>query len=165
MINSLYINTISHNITKTYIDSIINHQKNEFNYTISFYYNFLIKEVYSIQQYIMNKISNNKIGFNNIINQRKKEIEDIFNIIIKQLNSSKNNSLIFNNQINSLNVSSTNFFKINSMVTNNVNEMQNNFNNKIAKINKIKCDLKVNDFYSFISKFYLENSLSGNQIR
>ena len=159
MINSLYINTIPQIITKSYIDSIINNQKNEFNYTISFYYNFLIKEVYSIQQYIMNKIPNNKIGFNNIINQRKKEIEDIFNIIIKQIHSSKNNSLIFNNQINSLNVSSTNFFKINSMVTNNVKEMQNNFNNKIAKINKIKCNLKANDFYSFISKFYLENSL------
>ena len=164
MINSLYINTISHNMTKTYIDSIINHQKNEYNYTIGFYYNFLIKEVNSTQQFIINKIPSNKNGFNNIINQRKKEIEDIFNKIIKQIIFSKNSSLIFKNQINSLNVSTTNFFKINSIVAANIIETQNNLNNKIAKINEKNNKLKENDFYSFVSKYYLENSLSGKQI-
>ena len=163
IINSIYINTISQNITKDFVNSIIIHQKSEFNYTISFYYNFLLKTVNSTQQYILSKFPVCNNGFNYINEQRKKEISDIFTKIIKQIIESKNESLKYENQINILENSASNFFKINSILSNNIIKTKNNLNNKISQINLINNN-KVNDLFSFSSKYYLEDLLSGYQI-
>ena len=164
MINSIYEDSFSQTIFKSYIDSILNHQKNELNYTISLHYNILLTIINSVQQYITRKIPNNKYGLNHIINQRKEKIIFVFNKLISEITISKRNSLLFQNQIKILDITSENLFNINSIVSSNLIEIQRIINNKILQINKINSNLTANDLKSFTDKLYLENSLSEKEI-
>ena len=76
-------------MTRSFYDSIINHQKNEFNYTILYYYNILLQNITSVYQstvFIFNQIQQN---INNIPDSRKKEINEGFNNIIEIIQYSK----------------------------------------------------------------------------
>ena len=160
---SFYLSVLSTNITNNYFDSINMHQKTEFNYTISYYYNLLIRHVKSSHQYIISKIPTNKVGFNNIVNKRKNEINNFFNNLIKNINDSFNEALNIDQQTMVLQVAETNFFKINDILKNNVLTTQKSLNEKLALIRKLKNN-KYNDEFSFAARFYLENSESGKQI-
>ena len=161
---NFYLTIINLNITKNYFDSIVNHQKMEFNYTITYYYNILLKLVKSSQQYIISKLPSNPIGFNNIINKRKNEINDIFNELIKKIEDSQNETLNLDHQLEILDVAETNFFKVNSILENNEMNNNNNLPPIIDNIRKIKKS-KANDEFSLAARFYLENSESGKQIK
>ena len=52
IMGSIFNSFITQNITRIYYDSIENHQKNEMNYTIKYYYNVLLKLVQTNHQYI-----------------------------------------------------------------------------------------------------------------
>ena len=157
------ISILSTNITNNYFDSINMHQKTEFNYTISYYYNLLIRHVKSSYQEIISKIPTNKIGFNNIVDKRKNEINDFFNILIKNINDSLKEALNLEQQTKVLHVAETNFFVINDKLKNNVKTTQKSLSEKLAKIRAIK-NSKNNDEFSLAAKYYLENSESGKQI-
>ena len=79
----IYEGIFSQNLTYNFYDSIIRHQKSEFNYTISYYYNFLLHNITSVYKYILNQIPNNQEGFNNIVLLRQKKIEEQFNHLLK----------------------------------------------------------------------------------
>ena len=64
-IGNIYDILIQNNATENYFNSIISHQKNEFNYTIIYYYNKLLKLVQSDYQYVINKIPN-KVSIRNV---------------------------------------------------------------------------------------------------
>ena len=85
----IYESLITNNITEENFNSIELQQKYEFNYTISYYYNFLLNLVENIKYNILSRIPINLNGFNNLTEQRKKEINDEFNIIIDSLIKSK----------------------------------------------------------------------------
>ena len=85
LIASIYNSIISQKMTISYYDSIIEQQKNEFNYTISYYYNILLQNITSVYQTILNQIPTNQEGFNNILELRKKEINEGFKIQKKTL--------------------------------------------------------------------------------
>ena len=159
----LYENIITSNITKSLYNSIENHQKNEFNYTISYLYNFLSKEVNLAYQYIMNEIPINEGEFNNIINQRKNEINNIFNILTKNITNSKNKALSMNNQNNVLGVSINNFFNLNNKLVQFIKETSDSLKNIAMNIFMISNN-KSNDEYSLACEYYLENIESGKQI-
>ena len=158
----IYEAIISQNLTKIYYDSIIEHVRSEFNYTISYYYNCLLQNITSAYQYIFNKIPTNQEGFNNIINLRKNEVNDIFNKLKKNITDSKTDTLSINRQIYVLNVSSHNFFNMNSILTKNNKEASSILKSKSLDIYKKKG--KQNNEYSLACRFYLENSLNGLQI-
>ena len=99
LMSLIYDSLIYKNITNAFHDSIIFHERTEFNYTISYYYNCLIKNISSYLQSIYNQIPNNQEGFNNITNFRKKEINDLINKIINDIKESKNNSLSLDRQL------------------------------------------------------------------
>ena len=160
---SFLISIFSTNITNKYFDSINMHQKTEFNYTISYYYNLLIRHVKSSYQYIIRKIPTNKIGLNNIVDKRKNEINDFFNILIKNINDSLKEALNLEQQTKVLHVAVTNFFVINDILKNNVKTTQRSLSEKLAKIKSIK-NSKNNDEFSLAVKYYLENSESWKQI-
>ena len=159
----LYLSIFNTNITQNYFDSIEKHQKSEFNYTINYYYNILLTQVKSIHQYILNYLPSNQIGFNNIINKRKNEVNDIFNKLIRNIEDSLNESLNSVHQLNILNVTETNFFGINDILKKNNKIIYNNLTSILRNINKIKNN-KSNDEISLSEKFYLANSESGKQI-
>ena len=132
----LYHNIIISNITNSFFNSIETHQKNEFNYTISYIYNYLFKEVKLANQYIINAISINEDGFNNIINQRKNEINNVFNIIMENITNSKNKALSMNNQNNILEISS-NFFNLKNKLEQFITEIDNSLKAKKKKFQQI----------------------------
>ena len=158
-----YLAVLNNNITKNYFNSIQKHQKSEFNYTITYYYNILLKQVKSCHQLVISKLPFNQIGFNNLINKRKNEIDDIFNELIKNIEDSQNEALNLDQQLYVLDVAETNFFDINDILSNNELNNENNLLSILKNIRKIKNN-KINDDISLSARFYLENSESGKQI-
>ena len=157
---SIYKSIITDNLTRIYYDSIIKNQKLEHNYTISYYYNCLLQNITSIYQYIFNQIPTNQEGFNNIVNLRRKEIENKFIQLLKIVNDSKYDSLSNNRQIYVLQVSSSNFFKTDSFLSNISKATYNSLNSIVEKIMKLN-NRKSNNQFSLACRFYLENSLNG----
>ena len=158
-----YSNILSINITKNFYDSIEIQEKGEFNYTIKYYYNILLKSVKSAHQYVISKLPLNPIGFNNIIETRRKEVNEVFIRLINDVKASQEYALNFENQVYVLQVPETNFFNTNDILKNNVIDTQKTLTQKINKIMQLK-NKKTNDEYSLSTRFYLENSNSGRQI-
>ena len=159
----IYSVLIKNNITSDYFNSIETHQKNEFNYTLSYYYNILIKLVNSTHQYIINKIPNNRVGYNNILDLRKREVNEIFRSIMEKIEKSKANVLNITTQSNAVQVPKTNFFKINDALSTNILETDKFLQAKIGELFGIMYS-KQNDVYSLTAKFYKENQISKLQI-
>ena len=159
----IYNSIINQNITSAYYDSIINHQKSEFNYTISYYYNCLLQNITSVYQYIINQIPTNEEGFNNILDLRKEEVENKFNDFFNLVKQSKEESLSLEQQLNVLQVAQSNFFKVNSIMQTVKDDLSSTLKNIYNTIKKIK-NGKQNNENSLACRFYLENSLNGWQI-
>ena len=160
----LFEKVISNNITKIFYDSIINHQKSEFNYTISYYYNCLLQNLTSIYQYVYNQIPTNQEGLNNIINVRKKEVNEIFNRLLKIVKDSKSDSLSNDKQLYVLQISSSNFFNKDSTLLKSIKETSSILKNKGNIIIKLK-NGRQNDEFSLACRFYLENSINDLHIQ
>ncbi len=160
---NFYLAVLNSNITKSYFNSIEKHQKSELNYTITYYYNLLLKLVKSSHQYVISKLPSNPIGFNNIINKRKDEVNDIFNKLIKNIEDSQIKALNYEEQLDILDVAETNFFEVNDILKNNDVSNSNNLTPIISNMRKLKNN-KLNDDISLASRFYLHNSKSGEQI-
>ena len=159
----LYNQILIRNISTNLYDSIITHQKTEFNYTISYYYNYLQKYINSTYQLILSKIPLNKKGLDVIIKERENKINSVFSEIFQMFFNSKNNALNISSQIYTLQVPETNFFKTNEFLISsqkNLNSSLTNLSNSIYLLN----NYKINDEYSLTLKFYLENSENGKQI-
>ena len=156
---STLINT---NITNNYFKSIINHQKNEFSYAISYYYNYLLRIIRSSYKYFLNRIPINKNGFNDIINLRKDEINKYFGNLIQKINDLKEKSCSINTQLEILQIKEENFFDMKDILKNYIQKNNETLNIK----NKYPFMLNnKNNEYSFINRFYLENSLIGKHLK
>lgn len=154
---------LANNITNNYFNSIVEHQKTEFNYTITYYYNVLLKLVKSNYQYVLSKLPSNQVGFNNLVNLRKSQINEFFINLIKNIENSQKEALNFEQQIFVVEVADTNFFGINEILKNNVINTQTSLDEKLSEIRKLR-NRKNNDEFSLSSRFYLEISESGKQI-
>ena len=159
----IYKDIILLNLTYNYFNSIENLQKNEFNYTISYYYNYLLKIVNSTYYYVINNIPINDMNLNIFFDLRKKEVDDIFNELIKKIIDSKNAALNITNQINILNNEESNFFNIDSILDKHINKTDNYLENKIEEINKLDNGMLL-DEYSYAINLYFENSDFSKQI-
>ena len=147
---------ITQNISVQYFNSVIKEQKNEVNYTISYYYNYLINLANSTNNYIINRIISNQNQFNYIINQKKFIINDFFLNLMKNLTLLKEESLTMEKQISTLGVETTNFFKINKVLNNHTTYLEKSLLSKFIKINSIKNNI-AKDQYSLSAKLYKEN--------
>ena len=159
----IYEAIISQNLTIKYYDSIIEHQRTEFNYTISYYYNSFLQNVTAVYQFIINQIPINQEGFNNITNLRKEEVNSVFNKLFNDIKESKEESKRLSKQTSVLGVSSLNFFKTDSILSKIIKETSTILKAKGTTIYKTR-NGKKNDEFSLASRFYLENSLNGLQI-
>ena len=162
LMGEIYKSLISTNITTNYFNSIVLFQRTEFNYTISFYYNYYLKVINEAYQYILSKIPKNENGFNDIINTRKNEINTLFNNLLKEITNSKNEALSIKKQIDVLKVSETNFFNVNSILTDNIHKTNQILEEKMEEFYEYIGE--EGDDISLISRFYLENKENGKQI-
>ena len=153
---------INGNITNNFYKSIVNHQKNEMTYTISYYYNYLLRLVKSAYKYVLNRIPSNPNGFNDIIDLRKNEINIFFGNIINIINDLKEKSCSKQNQLEVLQIEEENFFDINDILVDNIKSVNESLTAKAAYPFNF---YKEGSEYSFINRFYLENSQIGKQIK
>ena len=162
LISIIYYNYLYTNISEGYYDLMINHAKKEFNYAISYYYNYLLKIIKSENQIIMSKLPTNNIGFERVIDEIKNSIEQMFEEITDNIQNSKNKDLSKEYQLYILQVPDTNFFNISYILTNFRKELKNQIEKLAYKVYGID-NQKKNDLYSYVSRLYLDNSLNGKQ--
>ena len=165
LLSNAYYNTYYQNISKEYLDSISNKLKNEFNYTIKYYYNLILSEVNQTFENILSNMPINENPFNEIINLRINEINDIYFSLINEINTSKDEILKEENQLNFLKVNESNFFLINSYFIKNNKDFKDQLEEKINKFESLLNQSQENSNELWISRFYLENSQNGMQIK
>ena len=163
MMAIIYENLITQNITRNYFDLIIDNQKNNFNYTLSYYYNRLLNWVNSTRNNIINSLPINKYGLNTNIEEYKNKIDNKFNEFIEKIINSKNKYLNIDRQVYTLNVPRTNFYKANSILSTNVLLSRNLLQEKRSLIQSLDND-KYNTEFILNAKYYLENSNNAKQI-
>ena len=159
----IYYTYLYQKIFNEYYDLVMSHEQREFNNTISFYYSHLIKIINSQKQFILYNLPTNNIGFEKVLEQRKKEINQLFDELINNILDSKNKDLSISNQTFLLQVQQTDFFNISSVLINYLGQLKNACEGKAYKIYGLS-NAKANDLYSYIARLYLENSVNGKQI-
>jgi hypothetical protein len=164
MIGSIYQTIITTDLIKDYYDSIILFEKSEMNYTISYYYNYLIKLINKSYKYIINKIQINEYMFNDNLKERKQEIKNIYNIFIDDIIYSENYCLNEKNQLNILNINESDFFLIKSIMEKNIKETNETIADMNDKIAEYEFDLPLGDDYSLVMRLFLENKELGKFI-
>ena len=93
LFSSFYYSLYFQNISYDYSNSIINQFKNDFNYTIKYYYNTILSKVNKTFSYILNNIPTNEKSFDEILIIRTNEIKQSYNNLIYQIKASKNQIL------------------------------------------------------------------------
>ena len=119
----------------------------------------MIKSAY---KYLLSSIPINQNGFNDIIDLRKTEINNYFNNLIAKINELKEKSYLSTNQIEVLQINEKNFFGINIILSENIKNMNDSLSLKAKYPYMFNLE---NNEYSFINRFYLENSEIGKQIK
>ena len=148
--------------TLNYYNSILNFEKYELNYTISYYYNYLIKLLDNSYNNIIQKLPINENDFNELLKERKAELEKTFNnftlnIFINEYNTKEN-------QVNILNLDVNDYFKAKDLVINNIIETNNTLSDLIDTIHIYEMFIPPGDKYSLVMRYYLENKEFGKLI-
>jgi hypothetical protein len=114
----------------------------------------------------LNNIPINIEPFDEILKIRESEIKNSYNNILNKIQASKFKVLLMNNQLSILKVSQTNFFSINFISNDNVNKIEEKLLPKSLTISETSQKIsKVEKEELIIARFYLENSINGNQTK
>ena len=172
-LNNLYIAASSLidiynlNISNNFIESIIDKLKNEFNYTIKYYYNLINSKVNKTCSYIINNMPINEKPLDEILNIRYNEVNISCNNMINKIKNSKNEFVNKNKQKSVLNITSNNFFPINDIINSHINNFTLELNDKLNEIKVITNETnnkeKYNDEY-ILTNMYLENNINKKLI-
>ena len=163
---TFYISTYTQNISYDFGNSVTEKEKNDFNYTIQYYYNLILSKVNKTYSYILNNMPINEKPFDDILDLRINEIKKSLNDNINEIKNSKNS--IFNKikQETILQVNPNNFFYSNDIISEHIKTFNLAMKEKVAnlytKIEEISND---NNLELIAAKYYLENSINGKQIK
>ena len=161
-----YYNTFSQKISIDYFDSIINKTKNDFNYTIKYYYNLIISKVNKTYSYILNNIPVNEKPFDEIIILRTNEIKQSYNNLLNLILDSKNQILQKIYQLNTIGVNEKNFFLMNNYINDNIESINRDLGTKVSQLAIFTNQhLKEDSDEIIVARFYLENAQNGKQIK
>ena len=153
-----YLTILQTDHLENYYNSINLFERAEFNYTISYYYNYFMNLINKSYKYITQKITENKNNFNDIIIERKNEIRNIFDNFTTKISDSEYESLSMNNQLNTLKANETDFFKVKYILNKNKNETNVKLEDLIEDIRDNEFYLIPGDKYSLYMKYCLENN-------
>ena len=161
----LYNSIISQNLSRDFYNSIIEHQKNEFNYTISYYYNYLFRITNSTFNYIKSRIMKNEYYYNYIVEKRMNIINDLLIKFMENITLNEKEALKLENQIKVLDVKTNDFFNVNYINNNSIQYLTNKLYNKFTNIKKITKTSKNSDQFIVTARFYLEDLDCGEKIQ
>ena len=158
-----YESIILQNISKSYYDSIINYQRNELNYTITYYYDYLLKLASSTYNYIINRILKNRYNFNYIIEKRKNLLDEFFDDLMENITLDKNNSLNNRKQLITIGNEENDFFEVKNMLDDHIQHLEYSLEKHISIISSMKNTIPQNQ-NSATARMYLENLESEKEI-
>ena len=159
-----YLTILQTDHLENYFNSINLFEKSEFNFTISFYYNYFINLLNKSFKYIIQKIPKNENNYNNILSIRKRELKNIFANFNQKIADSENECLSKNNQLKFLNVNETDFFEVKYILNKYKNETSIKLNDLIEDIFTFEMISNPGDEYSLVMRFFLENKIFRNTI-
>ena len=163
---SIYLAAYSNKICNDYFNSVVNKIKNDFNYTIKYYYNTILSKVNKTYSYILNNIPTNEKPFDEILNLRTSQIKESYNNLLNKILTSKNTILQKQYQLSTLKVSEGNFFNINSFINTNIENINQQLGMKIVQFSSLNNEYSKEDSEELIvAKFYLENAQIGKHIK
>ena len=163
----LYFNELyKRNMSYDYGASVVEKLKNEFFYTNKYYYNLLISKINKTFTYIINNMPINEKPFDEILNFRIAEIKKCYENIILKIQNSKNEVIDENKQKSFLQINDNNYFKTNDIISNHIKNFETSMNDKIMNLmSAVGGITSERPEELIVAKFYLENSVSGKQIK
>ena len=165
-LGSFYLQVYSQNISYDNVKTIVDHLKNEFNYTNKYYYDLITSKLNNTYDYILNNLPRIEKPFDDIINLRMNEIKKSRLETLNKIQQSKNNILNKANQEKILQVNSKNFFYINDMIKNHIKDFNNKINDKSVELYLLCKEIQKDTPVEYIAeKYLLENSINGKQIK
>ena len=161
-----YYQTYKQNISYEYVNSLVEQSKNDLNYTIKFYYNLMLSKINKTYSYILNNIPINDKPFDEILNQRIKEIMNSYNNLLNQFQTSRDSILSAKKQLSTLKVNEDNFFSIDYITNDNADKIEEEISIKCTQLIQTGRTVENNERPELIvAKFYLENGINGKQIK
>lgn len=166
-LSSIYITIYEQGIALDYTSSIVEQRRNDFNYTIKYYYNLYYSKVNKTFSYIMNNFPINNEPFNDILNQRINEIKTSYNNLVNEIQNSKNNYLKNSKQVQILNIKNENdYFEVNIYTLLNIEEIKTSLKSRTTQLYELASINRILDSDEIIlSRFYLENAQNGKQTK
>ena len=159
-----YLTILQTDHLQNYFNSINLFERAELNYTISFYYNYLINILNKSFKYIIQKIPKNENNYNDILTERKKELKNIFDNFGQKIAYSENECLSIYNQLKFLQINETDFFQVNYILNKNKIETVIKLKDLIENICIYEMFTNPGDEYTLVMRFYLENKEFGSTI-
>ena len=164
--SAFYLNIYSQNISYDYFNSVVNKVKNDFNYTIKYYYNTILSKVNKTYSYILNNIPTNEKPFDEILNLRISQIKQSYNGLINQIFASENTVLQRQHQLNTLEVNEEDFFFVNSFIIDNIQNINQQLVAKVGQYALLSNQNPKEDSEELVvARYYLENAQNGKQIK
>ena len=148
--------------TENFYNSIMMFEKYELNYTVTNYYNYLIKTIDKSYNYILQKMPINENEYNELLKERKAELEKAFNNIGLKIFQSEYATL--ENQSNILQLEEDDYFKSKQLLLNNIEETDLKLNDTIEDIYIYEYFEPPSNQYSLVMRYYLENKEYGKLI-
>lgn len=159
----IYESVISQNISNAYFNSIVEKQKVDFNYTISYYYNYLLRLINSTNNYILNRVLASQNQFNYVADYKTSLIVEFFKNLTKNIILDEEKLLKYEYQLDFLGVARSNFFQINSILNKHIQSLESSLMIKFRNILQLNNN-KQSDQFSISSEMYAENLESSKQI-
>ena len=162
----IYYSYYYHKISNSFLDSVVEQRKTDFNFTIKYYYNLFLSKINKTYTYILNNIPINEKPFNNVLDYQISQIKQSHDEILNLTLISLNDMLNLEKQLKTFKVSNTNFFEVNSYSVDILYQIENQLLPLNDKLDEIK-ERAPNIFdseESVSSRYYLENLENGKQI-
>ena len=148
--------------TENFYNSIMMFERYELNYTVTNYYNYLIKTIDKSYNYILQKMPINENEYNELLKERKAELEKAFNNIGLKIFQSEYATL--ENQSNILQLEEDDYFKSKQLLLDNIEETDLKLNDTIEDIYIYEYFEPPSNQYSLVMRYYLENKEYGKLI-
>ena len=163
----LYYKMYLQNISYDFTNSIIEQRKNDFNYSLEYYYNHLLSKVNKTFSYILNHLPiSDQILVKELNNKLNNEINTFFNNMINSIVINRNKYLQKEKQLNIIKVKYDDFFNMNSNIEKNKKDIEGQLKLKsqelLKDIEKIK---KLNTNEVILSKIYLDNLINEKPMK
>ena len=156
----IYRTIIQTDYIENYFNSIILLERTELNYTISYYYNYILKLLDKYYKYTIQKVPTDRTDHNIVL----LEIENIFNSLSENISQSEIDVLNLKNQMKICGVNETDFFEVKNILTENVKNISDSLEDIEDFIYMYEMFADKGNEYSLVMRYYLENKELGKTI-